>query len=262
MAIPIDKCFDRRIDTMRTQVLDILQPMVEVDGNDVTLVSIRILPLLYQHSPTCVVVVLKVATVVLVVLIVVVTGIILTIGIIFFRSKEIKKFDSDHSAAIKKMISVVRSFRVASSQCFRYASTLVVADAGIASTQSAVTAASQLGGDQIDLLVVGESAPSMIPTGVTTTHFVATHSKLPETTAAAIHHVIANSHTRYSHLVTAHTKVGSTVLPRASALLGVSPVTDVLRIESHGKNKKILHGSPCILYLTNFQSQSMTFIAQ
>jgi Electron transfer flavoprotein domain len=261
MAIPIDKCFYRRIDTMRTQVLDILQPMVEMDGNDVTVVSVRILPLLYPYTPTCVVVVVTVGAVVLVVLIVIVTGIILAIGIILFCSKEIKKFDSYHST-IRMMISVVRSFRVASSQCFRYASTLVVADAGIASTQSAVTAASQLGGDQIDLLVVGESAPSMIPTGVTTTHFVETHSKLPETMAAAIHHVIANSDNRYSHLVTAHTKVGSTVLPRASALLGVSPVTDVLRIESHGKNKKILHGSPCILYLTNFQSQSMAFIPQ
>ena len=161
------------------------------------------------------------------------------------------------------MISVVRSVRVASSRCLRYASILVVADAGIASTQSAVTAASQLGGDNIDLLVVGESAPSMIPTGITTTHFVETQSKLPETTALAIHHVIANNHNKYSHLVTAHTKVGSTVLPRASALLGVSPVTDVLKIESHGKQKQISFMTRHVSHLTkNSEPQSMTFIAQ
>jgi len=135
------------------------------------------------------------------------------------------------------MLSAARSLRLASATaarcCTRHASTLVVADAtGVAATQSAVTAAALLGGDQIDLLVVGEVAPSMIPTGIATTHYFETSSKVPETTAAAIHHHVASKGDYYGHVVTAHTKFGSTVVPRAAALLGVSPVTDVLTIES------------------------------
>jgi electron transfer flavoprotein alpha subunit len=135
---------------------------------------------------------------------------------------------------IMMMRSASRSFRLASivsSAASRYASTLIVADAGLASTQSAVTAAAMLGGDHMDLLVVGDAPPTQIPAGITTTHFLKTTSKLAETTAAAIHHLAKD----YSHVVAAHTKFGSNVLPRASAMLGVAPVTDVLTIESNGK---------------------------
>jgi electron transfer flavoprotein alpha subunit len=127
----------------------------------------------------------------------------------------------------------------------RWASTLVLsepltADAWIPpSTQSACTAALALAPDNdIVLLVVGNLPPVKAPTGVTKiVHAVTANAHATaETVAAAIHQaaVAAQAADDLTHIVGASTKYGSTVIPRAAALLGSSPVTDIVEILGPG----------------------------
>jgi len=117
----------------------------------------------------------------------------------------------------------------------RYASTLVLseplteASATPPATQSAVTAALQLASDNnVVLLTVGATPPSQAPTGVSkVVHASTSDHPVPETVAAAIQKALPDDCTA---VVGTSTKFGSTVIPRAAALLNASPVTDITEI--------------------------------
>jgi electron transfer flavoprotein alpha subunit len=123
----------------------------------------------------------------------------------------------------------------------RCASTLVVAEPlsqGCLSpaTCSTVTAAHQLGGDDISLLVVNVALPSKIPKGISRIYHVPCDDRLTETVAAAVEATVQKegSPEKWGHIVAPSSKFGSTVVPRAAALLSLSPVTDITQIIEPG----------------------------
>jgi electron transfer flavoprotein alpha subunit len=93
-------------------------------------------------------------------------------------------------------------------------------------TCSAVTAALELDLD-ISLLVVGEVAPTQVPTGVSRVLYAACqHPPTAETVANAM---VASG--TFDTVLGTSTKFGATVIPRAAALLHASPITDVIQME-------------------------------
>ena len=136
-----------------------------------------------------------------------------------------------------------------SSSSSRWASTLVVSEPlvdGVTppGTQATVTAAAKLG-QPVELLVVGGTAPCRIPTGVTKVYHVAIADKLAESVANAIQAAVKVSGETTVVMGTS-SKFGSTVIPRAAALLKVSPITDILEIQDeseyiHTLNHKNVH---------------------
>jgi electron transfer flavoprotein alpha subunit len=115
----------------------------------------------------------------------------------------------------------------------RNASTLVIAEPlvnGVVSpaTCSTVTAAHQVGGDDISLLVVSASSPTQVPAGVSHVYHIACSDQLIETVADAIQAVVKGKD--FGHIMAPSSKFGSSVVPRAAALLSLSPVTDVTQI--------------------------------
>mmetsp|Transcript_20410 Transcript_20410/g.56789 ORF Transcript_20410/g.56789 Transcript_20410/m.56789 type:complete len:348 (-) Transcript_20410:1138-2181(-) len=135
----------------------------------------------------------------------------------------------------QKAIHAQNSSATASS---RFASTLVISDPLVSGpdgditppgTQAAVTAAKQLGAeDSIHLLVVSDKPPSKIPAGVAKVFHVPIGDRLAETVASSVQTVVplADSTT----VVGTSSKFGSTVIPRAAALLESSPITDILEV--------------------------------
>ena len=126
----------------------------------------------------------------------------------------------------------------------RWATTLVLADPSSSSspatiapgTCQAITAANQLQNDKITLLIVGGTTiPQEVPLGTTKIVHVPFSNDdgtvLPETVAAAIHAAV-QADTDITHIIATSTKFGSTVLPRAAALLTSSPLHDVVQILS------------------------------
>lgn len=115
----------------------------------------------------------------------------------------------------------------------RFASTLVVSDPLLedgstpACTQSAVTAAGQLG-QSVDLLVVSSKPPSKVPDGVTKIYYVSCGDRLAETVASSIQAVATSKDCNI--VLGSSSKFGNTVIPRAAALLESSPITDILEI--------------------------------
>ena len=122
-----------------------------------------------------------------------------------------------------------------STNAVRWASTLVVSEpltedgATPAATLSTATAAQKLGNAEIDLLVVGDTAPTGIPAGINKVYHVPIGDKLSESVANAVQQVATDKDC--SVVVGTSTKFGSTVIPRAAAQLDVSPVTDILEIQ-------------------------------
>lgn len=128
--------------------------------------------------------------------------------------------------------------RLATTAISRCASTLVVSEplvdgATPPGTQSTVTAAAKLG-QSISLLVVGTTPPSKVPAGVTKVYHVVNGDKLSESVALAIQAAVQASGDT-SVVMGASSKFGSTVIPRAAALLNASPITDILEIEDESK---------------------------
>jgi electron transfer flavoprotein alpha subunit len=126
----------------------------------------------------------------------------------------------------------------------RWATTLVLAEGSSISsvTCQAVTAATQLKNDQITLLVVSGStsnaAPSQVPAGTTKLLHAALSQAVvvPESAASAVYAAV-QADPNITHVVSTSSKFGSTVLPRAAALLsssggGCSPIHDVIQIIS------------------------------
>lgn len=133
----------------------------------------------------------------------------------------------------------------------RLASVLVVSDPlsddGTlpAATQSAVTAALkwlQVKGDDstkdcILLTTGGDAAPPVVPSGVTQHVHATTTSKVVETAAAAIQQAAAEH--KPNCIMGTATKWGSSVVPRAAALLQTSPLSDVIDIVDAGKKRLV-----------------------
>lgn len=124
------------------------------------------------------------------------------------------------------------------SSSLRHASTLVVSEplddtaSTPGQTRSTVTAATKFG-QPVHLLVVGDEAPKQVPAGVNKVYHVPIGDRLAESTANAIQAVAeAND---INIVLGTSTKYGSTVIPRAAALLDVSPITDILEIEDESK---------------------------
>ena len=130
----------------------------------------------------------------------------------------------------------------------RLASVLVVsdplADDGSlpVATQSAVTAALQwldktgdATQDVILLTTGGSAAPTAVPTGVTQHVHATTDSKVVETAANAIQQAAADCSPNC--IMGTATKWGSSVVPRAAALLQTSPLSDVVDIVDKGKGE-------------------------
>ena len=144
----------------------------------------------------------------------------------------------------------------------RFASTLVVSEPLVngsvpPATQATVTAAEQLGGDSIELLVVSEQAPSQVPSGVSKVFHVSSNDGLSETIASAIQEVAGK--TQYGHIVSTSTKFGATITPRAAALLNLSPVTDVIEILEPGACVLKLIPPPFIM-IPNISKRRLLFL--
>jgi electron transfer flavoprotein alpha subunit len=97
--------------------------------------------------------------------------------------------------------------------------------------------------NDIVLLVVGDVAPVKAPTVTKIVHAVTSNSHATaETVAAAIQQAAQalQAADDLTHIVGASTKFGSTVIPRAAALLGSSPVTDILEILGPGTSEMMI----------------------
>ena len=129
----------------------------------------------------------------------------------------------------------------------RDASTLVVSEpshesTAPASTLSAITAATLLDGGtgDITLLTLTDSShppvdPATLPSSVKTILCanVESGSLLAETVANAVK--AATECGTFTHVLAASSKFGANFVPRAGALLGVSPVPDVIEILDEGE---------------------------
>ena len=98
-------------------------------------------------------------------------------------------------------------------------------------TQAAVTAASKLG-QTVDLLVVSDKPPTKIPQGVSKVYHVGIGDRLAESVALSVKSVATSKDCNL--VVGTASKFGSTVIPRAAALLDCSPITDILEIQDIG----------------------------
>ena len=138
----------------------------------------------------------------------------------------------------------------ASAVTARDASTLVVSEPTHdgtlpASTLSAITAATQLdgGSGDITLLTLSDGShppvdPSSVPSQVNQTILQVkldggSGALLAETVAEAVKAAAACG--TFTHVVAASSKFGANFVPRAGALLGVSPVPDVVEILGEGR---------------------------
>ena len=155
--------------------------------------------------------------------------------------------------AIRSLAWIARHSRQGSlsSLSSRFASVLVVSepllDSGVPppSTAAAVTAAQQLlqtnyasdETNQVTLLCVGPTAPSASFDGVNKVLHAATsspHTTTAETVAAAVQAAAQQQQEQQKQqpviVLGTSSKFGATVLPRAAALLQVSPITDITQI--------------------------------
>lgn len=141
------------------------------------------------------------------------------------------------------------SASAASAVTARDASTLVVSEPTHdgtlpTSTLSAITAATQLdgGSGDITLLTLSDGShppvdPSAVPSQVNQTILQVkldggSGALLAETVAEAVKAAAACG--TFTHVVAASSKFGANFVPRAGALLGVSPVPDVVEILGEG----------------------------
>lgn len=151
----------------------------------------------------------------------------------------------------------MRAFRDISRRNFlvnRLASTLVVAEHEggknlTAGTLSTINAASKIGGD-ISVLVLGKNVQQAaahaakvknVSKVLVADNDIFAHGAA-EDTASVIKGVAAN----YSHILAPATNNAKNFLPRAAALLDVSPVTDVISIEDESTFKRPVYAGNAI----------------
>ena len=104
-----------------------------------------------------------------------------------------------------------------------------------AATLHTITAAQQIGGD-IDLLVAGENCQAVAESasqiaGVTTVK-VADNAIFAHQQAENLANLIVECAADYSHVLVAATTFGKNVLPRASALLDVAQISEIVEVKS------------------------------
>jgi len=102
-------------------------------------------------------------------------------------------------------------------------------------TLNAITAAQQIGGD-IDLLVAGENCQSVADSaaqinGITTVK-VADDAMFGHHMAENLALLIADVAKDYSHVLASATTFGKNIMPRASALLDVAQVSEIVEVKS------------------------------
>eukprot|EP00899_Mesostigma_viride_P016273 jgi/Mesvir1/24647/Mv21953-RA.1 len=124
----------------------------------------------------------------------------------------------------------------------RWASTLVMAEHGPLGlqpcTRNTLSAASQLKADGITVLLAGagdslrRAAVSLQGVPGVTKILLADDTKLSHGLAEPLADLVASLHAQspYGHILAPSSSFGKNVLPRVAALLGASPVTDVMRI--------------------------------
>mmetsp|Transcript_23349 Transcript_23349/g.34822 ORF Transcript_23349/g.34822 Transcript_23349/m.34822 type:complete len:347 (-) Transcript_23349:174-1214(-) len=140
----------------------------------------------------------------------------------------------------KQFLTTQRS--TATTLLSRDASTLIISEPSStpsstlpASTLSAITAATKLHPGPITLLLFNTPTPASIPSCISTVINAkcSEHNSplLAETvTSAILAEQERPKEEAYSHILTANTKFGANVLPRVSAVLNTSPVTDVVEV--------------------------------
>jgi electron transfer flavoprotein alpha subunit len=139
-------------------------------------------------------------------------------------------------AATRRAFTVTRS---------RLASTLVVSEPLPPSsttlppaTLSAITAASKLHDGPISVLIVSAETPALSSLPANVFSIIAAKSSSPllaESVTAAIEAALASSDDT-THVVTSATKFGSSFTPRVAAVLGVSPITDIIEVVDGSEN--------------------------
>ncbi|KAL2483671.1 Electron transfer flavoprotein subunit alpha [Forsythia ovata] len=190
--------------------------------------------------------------------------------------------------AIRAMLAAVRnrSFTTAVAPRYRFLSTLVLAEheggSVKASSLSAVEAIKSLGEDNSVSILLAGSGPSLQEAAAQAASchpsvsqvLLADSDKftypLAEPWAKLLH--VVQKKGNYSHIVAASDSFGKNILPRAAALLDVSPITDVIEISgSHLFVRPIYAGNalstirytgsdPCVLTVrsTSFPVVSMS----
>jgi len=135
-----------------------------------------------------------------------------------------------------------RSSLLGSSNCSRFASTLVIAEHNNQElnpvTLNTISAANDIGGD-ITALLVGsktkEVAEQLSKAKGVTKMLIAEDPKLfegflPEVLAPVI--LAAQSQFKFSHIMAPSTAIGKNVLPRVAALLDVTQISDITKVNS------------------------------
>jgi electron transfer flavoprotein alpha subunit len=147
--------------------------------------------------------------------------------------------------------------RLANSTFKRFSSTLLVIEQNkgkaSASNLHALTAAQKLG-FPVTALVGGNGAEAEA-----VAKQVAAYPGVTKVLVAkneSLDHSIAESHadlitevqksTKFSHIVSAHSQYGKNVFPRAAALLDVSPISDVIEIDSADTFKRPIYAGNAI----------------
>ena len=123
----------------------------------------------------------------------------------------------------------------------RSESTLVIAEPSkdastlAPSTLSAISAASKLHSGPISLLTFSSNVTS-VPSSVSSVIQANVPSNNSNLLAETVTNAVLAAHSKhgYSHIVAAATKYGANYLGRAGAMLGVSPVSDVVEVLSQG----------------------------
>ncbi|KAL8127265.1 electron transfer flavoprotein subunit alpha, mitochondrial isoform X1 [Apium graveolens] len=182
-------------------------------------------------------------------------------------------------------ISMLRAYRSRSTSTFRYLSTLILAEheggSLKAQTLNAIAAANYLSKDNSISLLLAGSGPSLQEAAA---HAASCHPSISQVLLAKsdkFTYPLAEPWAKllqlvqktggYSHIISASGSFGKNILPRAAALLDVSPISDVVKIsEPHLFVRPIYAGNalctvryvgsnPCMLSIrtTSFPSISM-----
>ncbi|CAH1174198.1 unnamed protein product [Phaedon cochleariae] len=149
--------------------------------------------------------------------------------------------------------------RKVGSQLRRFQSTLVIAEHNnevlSAQTQSAITAAKQLGGD-ISVLIAGTkcgpASEALVKAEGLSKVLVAENEAFKGSTAESLTNLIlsAQKQFNYTHIVAGASAFGKALLPRVAAKLDVSPVSDVIAIKSPDTFVRTIYAGNAIQTLT------------
>lgn len=116
-------------------------------------------------------------------------------------------------------------------------------------TLNVVAAAQQIGGE-ISLLVAGHHCSSVADQAaqVAGVHqvLVADASAYAHFLAENVSQLLVELAQPYRHILVASTTTGKNILPRAAALLGVNPLTDILGIDAHNRFKRAIYAGNAI----------------